>query len=190
MAGGGLGEGIPVARGDLHDRREAALARLAEVKAPLLEASDRAARELRSCAGCDAHCCRAGCNSMRVSRLEALALARRLSEPDLAPRVPEILRRAREEIRLRGLCADSDATYDCPLLSGEGRCLVHGPAQPSGCLTFRPVPDGGCDHDLRLFHRHYGKVERLDRRVFGRRSRPLPIPLALVNVLPLHRAVR
>lgn len=120
---------------------------------------------------------------MKVSRIEALALARRLAEPDLAPSVPGILRRAKREIEARRLDRDPDATYDCPLLSEEGRCLVHGPAQPSGCLTFVPVPDGGCDHDLGLFHRHHGAVEKAEKRALGKRYPPLSIPEALVKVL-------
>jgi len=120
---------------------------------------------------------------MRVSRIEALALARRLREPDLAPQVPAILARARAEVERRGLTEAADATYDCPLLDHEDRCMVHGPAQPAGCMTFKPVSDGGCDHDLPLFHRHNANVEAAERKALGKRYTPLPIPLALVKVL-------
>jgi len=120
---------------------------------------------------------------MRIYRIEAAALARRLREPDLAPRIPEILEKARAEIECRGLSDDPEATYDCPLLSEEGGCLVHGAAQPAGCLTFSPVEDGGCDHDLKLFYKKSPKIEAADRRAFGRVAEPIAIPLALLEVL-------
>ena len=160
------------------------LKRLEPVKLALDAASRRAADGVRSCASCDAHCCRIGCNSMRVSRLEAEVIARRLAEPDLAPLVPQILERARGEVRKRGLRPDRDTTYDCPLLSPEGRCLVHGPSQPAGCLTFRPVEDGGCDHDLPLFRKHENRILNANRTAWGRDEDPLPIPIALLKTLP------
>jgi Fe-S-cluster containining protein len=157
--------------------------RLARIKEPLHASSRAASEAVRSCAGCDARCCKAGLNSMRVSRIEALALARRLGEPDLAPEIPAILERARAEVEKRGLSEESDTTYDCPLLDDENRCMVHGPAQPAGCMTFKPVDDGGCDHDLPLFHRHYKLVEAAERKALGKRYPALPIPLALLKVL-------
>ncbi|MHC4469650.1 MAG: hypothetical protein ACYS99_01680, partial [Planctomycetota bacterium] len=108
-------------------RTDTGFERLDRAKLPLLQSSRAADRDIRSCAGCDAHCCKVGFNSMKVSRIEALALARRLGEPDLAERIPQILDRARAEVERRGLERNEDATYDCPLLDAEDRCLVHGP---------------------------------------------------------------
>lgn len=155
--------------------------KLRPIKGVLLDASERAAREIRSCEDCDARCCKVGLNSMLVSRIEAAALARRLSEPDLATLLPEILEKARREVELRGLEDDDEATYDCPLLSPEGRCMVHGPAQPAGCLTFRPVSDGGCDHDFDLFHRENKKILAAEKKAFRKVGDPLPIPVALLR---------
>jgi Fe-S-cluster containining protein len=163
------------------------LVELTRVKGAFVAASDRAARSVRSCADCDARCCKVGFNSMLVTGIEAAALARRLSEPDLAPLVPGILERARAEVERRALDREPGAKYDCPLLSGEGRCLVHGPAQPAGCLTYRPVPDGGCDHDLPVWHRHSPRIDRIERRVFGRGTEPRPIPVALLDVMSSGR---
>jgi len=162
---------------------ESALVRLEAVKLDLKGPSDRAGREVRSCATCDARCCRVGFNSMLVSRIEARALARRLREPDLAPLVPGIAARARREVEVRGLARDRFAKYDCPLLTAEGRCLVHGPAQPAGCLTFRPVRDGGCDHDVGLFEEHESRIDRLEEEAFGDVADPRPIPVALLDAL-------
>ncbi len=163
------------------DRLAKALVALRPVKGLLLAASERAVQEVRSCAGCDARCCRAGLNSMKVTRLEAEALARRLEQADLVPLLPEILARSRAEVAKRRLAEDPDATYDCPLLTADGRCLVHGPAQPAGCLSFRPVADGGCDHDRDLFARQEPAMARADRIAFGRVHPVESIPEALLR---------
>jgi Fe-S-cluster containining protein len=173
---------VPEAAGDPTGRLDRALVQLAPVKRALVRASGRAAARVRSCDGCPAKCCRAGLNSMKITRIEAEALRRRLVGPDLAPLVPEILRRAEAEVARRGLKDGPSATYDCPLLSPTGRCLVHGPAQPAGCLTFRPVPDGGCDHDLPLFHRKEPEIARAERAAWGRLAPVLSIPEALLRL--------
>jgi hypothetical protein len=162
---------------------ERGLVHLAPAKLDLVAASDRAGETRRDCATCDAHCCRVGFNSMLVSRIEAAAMARRLREPDLVDRVEEIRDRARREIDRRGLVVDPFAKFDCPLLSEAGRCLVHGPAQPAGCLTFMPVADGGCDHDLEGFDRAQPRIEAAERKAFGSVEDPRPIPVALLRAL-------
>lgn len=164
-------------------RVDAGLVTLSRVKGAFLAASDRASREVRDCATCDARCCKVGFNSMLVTRIEVEALARRLREPDLAPALPEILERARAEVRRRGLEKDPTAKYDCPLLDEAGRCLVHGEAQPGGCLTFRPVRDGGCDHDLPLWQKQEKLLHAAEKQAFGRRPHPVPIPVALLRAL-------
>ena len=160
-----------------------ALEALARVKAAFVGKSDTAATNVRSCAGCDARCCKVGLNSMRVHRIEAEALKRRIEQEDLRAMIPTIVAKAKSEVRERGLEANSDATYTCPLLSDEGHCLVHGPAQPAGCLTFSPVDDGGCDHDLGFFGKHVKGISKAEKKAYGRESEPLPIPVALLRIL-------
>jgi hypothetical protein len=162
---------------------ESGLIHLEPVKGSLVSASDRAGHRYRDCATCDAHCCRVGFNSMLVSRIEAVAIARRLLEPDLSGRIDEIRERARREVEVRGLLEDPDANYDCPLLGEDGRCLVHGTAQPAGCLTFVPVADGGCDHDLGKFAKALPRIEEAERRAYGDVSEPRPIPVAILEAL-------
>jgi len=164
-------------------RLEQGLVHLAPAKLDLAGTSDRAGETVRDCATCDAHCCQVGFNSMLVSRIEAVAMARRLREPDLIDRIEEIRDRARREVDRRGLIEDPDANFDCPLLDGEGRCLVHGPAQPAGCLTFMPVGDGGCDHDLDGFERAQPRIEAAEKEAFGSVEEPRPIPVAILRAL-------
>jgi Fe-S-cluster containining protein len=165
------------------DRIAAGLKALGRVKERFVRRSDRAARTVRSCSTCDAHCCKVGFNSMKVHRIEAEALRRRLLEPDLAPLRPEILAKARREIEERGLTDDPDASYTCPLLSDDGQCLVHGPAQPAGCLSFSPVSDGGCDHDFEFFERQEEEIYAAGKLAYGKEQRPVSIPVALTRVL-------
>lgn len=174
----------------MDERIRRGLIHLGPAKERLVTESDRASRDLRDCATCDAHCCKVGFNSMLVSRIEAHGIADRLREPDLADRIPGILRKARREVERRGLDEDDSAKFDCPLLDEAGRCLVHGPAQPVGCLTFQPVSDGGCDHDLDAFDRALPRIEAAERKAFGRVADPEPIPVALVQVLGRDRRRR
>ena len=162
---------------------ESALQALVAVKARLVAMSDSADETVRSCAGCDAHCCKVGFNSMLLHRIEAEALRRRLNEADLAPLIPLIREKAMEQMGEHDLTHDKGASYTCPLLSDDGGCLVHGPAQPAGCLTFRPIDDGGCDHDLKFFEENLPEILSADRDAYGRESEPLSIPVALERVL-------
>jgi hypothetical protein len=174
----------------MDDRIRKGLIHLGPAKERLVTGSDRASRDMRDCATCDAHCCKVGFNSMLVSRIEAHAIAERLREEDLADRIPAILRKARREVDRRGLRDDETANFDCPLLDEEGRCLVHGPAQPAGCLTFQPVSDGGCDHDLDAFDGALPRIEAAERKAFGRVADPEPIPVAILRVLGRDRRGR
>ena len=110
-------------------------------------------------------------------------MARRLREPDLAPRLEEIRSRARNEIDRRGLVEDPDADYDCPFNDPDGKCLIHGPAQPAGCLTFQPVADGGCEHDFDAFGEVLPAIEAAEREAYGSVEDMRPIPVALLRAL-------
>lgn len=164
-------------------RLNGALEKLASVKAGFVSNSDSADETVRTCAGCDAHCCKVGFNSMLLHRIEAEALRRRIQEPDLAPLIPLFIEKAKTEIQDHDLLIDKGASYTCPLLSDEGGCLVHGTAQPAGCLTFRPVGDGGCDQDREFFEKNLPGILAADRDAYGRESEPLSIPVALERVL-------
>jgi len=177
---------------DARHRLERGLTHLTKTKLDLVGISDRAGESIRDCATCDAHCCKVGFNSMLVGRIEAVAIARRLREPDLIERIEKIRDRARREVDRRGLIEDPFVNFDCPLLDGEGRCLVHGPAQPAGCLTsaqpagcltFMPVDDGGCDHDLDGFDRALPGIEAAEHKAFGIIEDPRPIPVAILRAL-------
>jgi hypothetical protein len=84
-------------------------------------------------------------NGMRITPLEAIAIARALRAlPALRRRLPAIRRRLRAEVgRLRDTTARQP--FDCPLLE-KGLCLVHEAAKPIGCLAWnpgRPYSDAG-----------------------------------------------
>lgn len=80
-------------------------------------------------------CCRTPRNRMRISSLEALAIARALERvPALARRRARIL--AASRATAAGLDDDEQPQgYDCPLLEA-GRCLVHRHAKPIACLAW------------------------------------------------------
>lgn len=115
------------------------LPELAVLRQALLEESARARRQSgRKRNRREEHlCCRRPDNQMRISPLEARAIAEAFrKDPDLRAKLPAVLGRLEEEIPR--LTDDGERqSFDCPLLEGR-RCLVHRQAKPIGCLAWNP----------------------------------------------------
>lgn len=130
---------------------------------------------------------------MRASRLEAVALLRRLHrDPELRGRRFELLDRARRAIRRYGLIADEDQVqgYTCPFFeeADGGRCLVHGIGQPLGCVAYRPVGPERCELPLAELADVMGEVGELNRSVFGSVGKALLIPVAVAKAAGLEKS--
>jgi len=121
------------------DRSQQALTALEGLRASLLREVDRIAKEPAADASPSHICCTRARNQMRISPLEARAIAEALRSEKLREHLPSVLERLRQE--LDGL-ADSSArqNFDCPLLEGT-RCLVHRVAKPIGCLAWNSGRD-------------------------------------------------
>jgi hypothetical protein len=156
---------------------EAALAGLDRIRAPLfreLEALLADPGYLRGQKPDD--CCRRPLNQMRISPLEARAIARAFRrDPVLRRKLAQVLRRLRAELpRL----ADNTRRqhFECPLLEGS-RCLVHRAAKPIGCTAWHPgrefSPAGW---------RAFAERDRLNDRVHGPHWKLRVIPLWLRRV--------
>jgi len=123
----------------------AALEELEKIRAPLYQELDRLLDESDYQRGQPAHrCCTRQFNQMRISPLEASAIAKAFqADPDLRRTLPQVLARLRRQLPdLRD--DDSRQPFDCPLLDGT-RCLVHTTAKPIGCLAWHP-----CDPNAEL----------------------------------------
>ncbi len=110
---------------------------LAALRATLLEESGRVRRDRGRRHGREEEhlCCRRPNNQMRISPLEARAIAEVFREdPALRAKLPDVLKRLAAEVPL--LKDDGKRqSFDCPLLDGD-RCLVHRLAKPIGCLAW------------------------------------------------------
>jgi hypothetical protein len=133
-----------VPRSPHHDgrRREAeAIARLDRIREPLFRELEALLENPRYYRGNEPHlCCLRERNQMRISPLEARAIALAFRrDPVLRAKLPVVLRRLRAE-----LARIKDTTerqgFDCPLLEGT-RCLVHQVAKPIGCTAWHPGRD-------------------------------------------------
>jgi len=116
--------------------------------------------------------------NVRISRLEAVAIRRKLKSLP-AGKYAAIVRRVDNVITNFRLDADSDAgqkTYACPLYERGSGCLVHDEGKPLPCIHHAcyesqdDLPPDELLSDAEL------AVERLNRRVYGRSLPLLPLP--------------
>jgi hypothetical protein len=168
---------------DPRRRRYAAedfLAELARIRAPLYHELERL-RDLPGYRDRDrAHlCCTRRFNRMRISPLEARAIARAFeTEPELRRKLPAVLARLEKELtRLED--TSERQPFDCPLLEGT-RCLVHDVAKPIGCLAWHPPDPQSEPQEYTFTRRGWDALARRDElndrfvgpwrlRVFARR---------------------
>jgi hypothetical protein len=173
---------------DRHAALEAlALQDLEELRGPLFRELEKLLRKQSYLRGEPPHlCCRRDKNQMRISPLEARAIADAFRNVFwLRSKLPAVLRRLEAELpRLRD--DEERQGFDCPLLEGT-RCLVHRVAKPIGCLAWHP---GREYSDLAM--RAFEARDRLNDRVYGRGWKLRVIPLWLKRVLArrLERAAK
>lgn len=137
-----------------------------------------------SCAECSspgACCLDAHFVNVRISRLEAVAIERKLKSLP-AEKYAAIVKRIDEVIidfHLDGGLDTDQKTYACPLYDRERGCLVHDGGKPLPCIhhacyeSENDLPPDEMLSDAEL------AVERLNRRVYGRSLPLLPLPVAI-----------
>ena len=136
------GGGRRVTARDSAQREEAAIRELDRVRRPLMEELERLTRKRDYYRGQPRHtCCTREHNRMRISPLEARAIARAFrSDPSLRKKLPSVLAKLARELR-ELTDGEERQGFDCPLLEGT-RCLVHRAAKPIGCTAWHPPPRG------------------------------------------------
>lgn len=121
-------------------------------------------------------CCRRPNNQMRISPLEARAIAEVFREdPALRAKLPDVLKRLAAEVPV--LKDDGERqSFDCPLLDGD-RCLVHRLAKPIGCLAW----NSGKEYSKKGWSAFEVRDE-LNDSIYGRKWQLRVIPLWLKRV--------
>ncbi|MEZ5422510.1 MAG: hypothetical protein R2682_05375 [Pyrinomonadaceae bacterium] len=145
---------------------------------------EHAAKDCLSCETKGACCLDAHFVNVRVSRLEAAAMRNAIGElpPDLRKRVAERTAAAIERYGLRSAEDADAATYACPLFEPGIGCLVHSTAKPLPCIShacYERQEDLPPDEILDSAEL---AVANLNRRVYGKATAQLSIPLALESV--------
>jgi hypothetical protein len=121
--------------------------------------------------------------NVHISRLEAAAIN------EVLDRLPqdhrqEIDRRVEASIEKYGLTPEGDTfakTFACPLYERSAGCLVHGDSKPLPCIAhacYERKEDLPPDH---LLAEREIEVDELNRRVYGKTQRLLPIPIAIMR---------
>lgn len=118
--------------------------------------------------------------NVRVTRLEAAAIGKRLAELPAEVR-GRVRRRAEEQIERHRLdeTLDPTRTYACPLFEKGVGCLVHEAAKPLPCITHACYEREADLPPDELLDEREAQVAELNRKVYGRDEVPLPIPVAI-----------
>lgn len=165
--------------------KQQALEQLLDLKSEFRnEIAERYEHRAKSCLTCEtpgACCTDTHFVNVHVSPLEAAAIRRELE------RLPEALSRKvyeRAEIAIDqyGLSSETGATgqtYACPLFEKGIGCLVHATAKPAPCIHHACYENESDLPPNKLLDRQETAIDKLNRRVYGRRQNWLPIPLAI-----------
>ncbi|MGI8811411.1 MAG: hypothetical protein ACR2IH_02650 [Pyrinomonadaceae bacterium] len=138
----------------------------------------------KSCGTCEtpgACCLDAHFVNVRISRLESIAIRVALTglSPTLRERVDQRVENSIEKYALAEAIEGIDRTYACPLFEKGIGCLVHSTAKPLPCIQHACYEN---EKDLppdALLAELEGRVDRLNRRVFGKPSGLLSLPVAI-----------
>jgi hypothetical protein len=137
----------------------------------------------KSCGSCEtpgACCLDAHFVNVRITRLEAAAISRVISQLPDETRM-RIETRARLAISAFGLESGADKTYACPLYESGTGCVVHMDAKPLACIAhacYENANDLPPDEVLEAAER---KIARLNRHAYRSDGLLMSIPVALAN---------
>lgn len=154
-----------------------ALADLDTIRAPLFRELSKLLRDPNYHRGQPAHaCCQRSLNQMRISPLEATAIAQAFrDDPALRGKLPAVLERLRKELP-RLADTTTRQNFDCPLLEGT-RCLVHDHSKPIGCTAWNPGREL-----TRAGWKAFAERDELNDRLYGKNWKLRVIPLWLKRV--------
>ena len=143
------------------------------------------ARDCQTCPTKGACCIDAHFVNVHITKLEAIAIRKTL-EKFSAEKQSEIYRCAEETVEKYDLKTSGDTfaqTFACPLFEKGIGCLVHFEGKPAPCISHACYEN---EEDLPPEHFQEAienKIERLNRRTYGKSGMRLPLPvwLGLIN---------
>ncbi len=119
--------------------------------------------------------------NVRISRLEAVAIARVVEEfsDEHRARVIDRIESTIEKYSLIDGRDDEFKTYSCPLFETGKGCLVHATAKPLPCIAHACYEnEKDLPPDELLIEREL-TVEKLNKKVYGKDKPLLPLPVAM-----------
>ena len=135
----------------------------------------------KSCLTCTtqgACCLDAHFVNVRISRLEAVAIARAIGQLDPV-HLTNVRRRMDDAIARFHLDESTDATYACPLYQIGIGCLIHQTAKPLACIAHACYESADELPPEQLLEGAEAEIDTLNRRSYGSMTTLLPIPIAL-----------
>lgn len=166
----------------------AGIERLAQIRSAFsAEIRGSYEHKAKPCAACESPgiCCSdAHFVNVRITRLEAAAIERRLRELGDEQKL-SILRRAEESVRKYDLdefeSANTTSTYACPLFEKGVGCLVHDTAKPLPCIAHACYEDRSDLPPDELLADREVEIMKLNRRVYGRDITAMPLPIMIAR---------
>jgi hypothetical protein len=162
-----------------------ALAKLQNIKNIFAEAIRKGfEHHAKPCSTCETPgvcCLDAHFVNVRITRLEAVAISRRLSA--LSPGHREaVYSRIEGTIRKYKLDSNEHTSFACPLFEKRIGCLVHEYGKPLPCLAHACYDRKECLPPDELLTEREIEVDRLNERVYGKPTQWLPLPVAIRNL--------
>lgn len=162
-----------------------ALIKLQELKSAyqkhIRENFEHKAKNCLTCSTPGVCCTDAHFVNVHITRLEAVAIRQTLGKLG-EKREREVLRRIGKTIEDYNLAAEGDTSaqkFACPLFEKGVGCLVHSEGKPAPCIqhacyeTKEDLPPDELQEEVER------RIERLNRLVYRRTSRWLPLPVWL-----------
>lgn len=162
----------------------AALLRLkTEYASEIRESYETRANPCSTCATPGACCLDAHFVNVEITRLEAVAVRRALSDmdPELRNRVYDRVGKAIINFGLDRAGIEGGRTFACPLYEKSVGCLVHSTAKPIPCIQHacyekqEDLPPESLQYEREL------EIERLNRLTYSGAPASLPLPVAIMR---------
>ena len=147
------------------------------------------AQDCQTCPTKGACCIDAHFVNVHITRLEAAAIGETLGKLS-SKKQSEIYRRAAETVEKYDLKSSGDTfaqTFACPLFEKGVGCLIHFEGKPAPCISHACYENKEDLPPAFLQEAIENKIERLNRRTYGKSCTWLPLPVWLNLINPFKK---